>query len=36
MKGNAVWTWEELVNLFAEMLPEFHHKETGKFLDGKM
>ncbi len=27
---------EELVSLFNEMIPEFNHKETGKFLDGRM
>ena len=32
----GVWTRGDLVNLFNEMLPEFHHKETGKFLDSRM
>jgi len=30
------WTKEEIVALFHKMLPEFGHKETGKYLDGKM
>jgi FlaA1/EpsC-like NDP-sugar epimerase len=30
------WTRLDLIELFNEMIPEFNHKETGKFLDGKM
>ena len=30
------WNKEEIVNLFNRMIPEFGHKETGKYLDGKM
>lgn len=30
------WTREDLVKLFNEMIPEFNHKETGKFLDNRM
>jgi FlaA1/EpsC-like NDP-sugar epimerase len=30
------WTRLELIDLFNEIIPEFNHKETGKFLDGKM
>ena len=30
------WSKEEIVNLFSRMIPEFGHKETGKYLDGKM
>ena len=26
----------ELIDLFNWMIPEFNHKETGKFLDGRM
>ena len=33
-KGN--WTRESLVRLLKRMLPELEHKETGKFLDGRM
>jgi len=31
-------TWEkaEIVDLFNEMIPDFDHKETGKYLDGRM
>ncbi len=30
------WEKEDLVNLFKEVLPNFKHKETGKYLDEKM
>lgn len=36
MKAKRRWTKEEIVSLFYEMIPEFGHKETGKYLDGKM
>lgn len=31
-----IWNKEQIVKLFFEMLPDFGHKETGKYLDGKM
>lgn len=30
------WTKEQIIQLFNKMLPDFSHKETGKYLDGKM
>ena len=30
------WSKEQIVRLFFKMLPNFAHKETGKYLDGKM
>jgi FlaA1/EpsC-like NDP-sugar epimerase len=30
------WFRQELIDIFSQMIPEFNHKETGKFLDGKM
>lgn len=30
------WQKSEIVNLFNEMIPDFNHKETGKYLDGRM
>lgn len=36
MQSSLKWTKEEIVKLFFYMLPEFGHKETGKYLDGKM
>lgn len=35
-KNAKSWTKEEIVTLFYKMIPEFGHKETGKYLDGKM
>ena len=32
----AVWEKAPIVDLFNEMIPEFDHKETGKYLDGRM
>lgn len=36
MKQAQCWEKEEIVSLFHEMIPNFGHKETGKYLDGKM
>lgn len=36
MKARMAWNKEEIVKLFFTMLPDFAHKETGKYLDGKM
>ncbi len=36
MKIRGTWDRGELIDLFNRMIPEFNHKETGKFLDGKM
>ena len=30
------WTKDEIVTLFHKMIPDFGHKEAGKYLDGKM
>lgn len=30
------WTKEQIVDQFHRMIPGFEHKETGKYLDGKM
>lgn len=35
-KNAKIWTKEEIVTLFHKMIPDFGHKETGKYLDGKM
>lgn len=35
-KNNLAWTKEEIVKEFFTMIPDFGHKETGKYLDGKM
>ena len=36
LRSTGAWSRGDLVALFNEMLPEFHHKETGKFLDNRM
>ncbi len=36
MKTSKSWTKDEIVSLFFKMIPDFGHKETGKYLDGKM
>ncbi|GFO69230.1 UDP-N-acetylglucosamine 4,6-dehydratase [Geomonas limicola] len=36
LKKRGMWTKEEMVQLFTVMIPEFGHKETGKYLDGRM
>lgn len=36
MKQRGKWTKEELVDLFHLVLPNFGHRETGKYLDSKM
>lgn len=35
-KENKFWTKGQVVHLFSHMIPDFDHKETGKYLDGKM
>ncbi len=36
MKTRKNWSKEEIVALFFKMIPDFGHKETGKYLDSKM
>lgn len=36
MKLNLIWTKEMIVDLFHNLIPNFGHKETGKYLDSKM
>ncbi len=35
-RNSKHWTKEEIVSLFHKMIPDFGHKETGKYLDSKM
>ena len=35
-KIDLSWTKEQIVKEFFKMIPDFGHKETGKYLDGKM
>jgi FlaA1/EpsC-like NDP-sugar epimerase len=36
MKSEKSWQKEQIVELFFKMIPDFGHKETGKYLDSKM
>lgn len=36
LRSQGLWTKESLVEFFYELLPEFKHLETGKYLDAKM
>jgi FlaA1/EpsC-like NDP-sugar epimerase len=36
IKQSNNWNKKEVINLFNKMIPDFGHKETGKFLDSKM
>jgi FlaA1/EpsC-like NDP-sugar epimerase len=36
IKASKSWKKEEIVDLFNYMIPNFNHKETGKYLDSKM
>lgn len=36
LKKSGQWNKDDLVQMFGQMIPEFGHKETGKYLDGKM
>ena len=36
LRIQPVWEKAPIVDLFNEMIPDFDHKETGKYLDGRM
>lgn len=36
LKSAKMWTKQDILNLFYTMIPDFGHKETGKYLDSKM
>ena len=36
MKSAGKWSKKDIVKLFFSMISDFDHKETGKYLDGKM
>ncbi len=36
LKENKKWNKEDIKQLFHKMIPDFGHKETGKYLDSKM
>ncbi len=36
LRAKAFWTKDDIIKLYFSLLPNFSHKETGKFLDQKM
>jgi len=36
MQLGRKWTRQHIIDVFNQMIPEFNHRETGKFLDGRM
>lgn len=36
IRAKPIWDKPEIVELFNQMIPGFAHKETGKYLDGRM
>jgi len=36
LRNQQVWGKAPIVGLFNQMIPDFDHKETGKYLDGRM
>ena len=36
LRAKTIWTKEEIVKLYFVLLPDFYHKETGKYLDERM
>ncbi len=36
LKNSKKWEKKDIVDLFFKMIPDFGHKETGKYLDSKM
>ena len=36
LRNQQVWEKGPIVDLFNQMIPDFDHKETGKYLDGRM
>ena len=36
LRNQKVWEKQPIIDLFNKMIPDFNHKETGKYLDGRM
>ena len=36
LRSQKVWGKKPIISLFKMMIHDFDHKETGKYLDGKM
>ena len=36
LRASLAWTKADILSLFHDILPDFAHKETGKYLDARM
>ena len=36
LREKGIWSKDDIVKLFFNLLPEFDHQETGKYLDQRM
>jgi FlaA1/EpsC-like NDP-sugar epimerase len=36
LRNKGIWTKEDILELYFNLMPEFSHKETGKYLDQRM
>jgi FlaA1/EpsC-like NDP-sugar epimerase len=36
LRAKAIWTKDDIIKLYFDLLPDFSHKETGKYLDQRM
>ena len=36
LRDHGKWSKEDIISEYKKLLPEFNHKETGKYLDQKM
>tara|TARA_B100001063_G_scaffold245082_1_gene279657 strand:+ start:226 stop:1425 length:1200 start_codon:yes stop_codon:yes gene_type:complete len=36
LQSDGIWNKQDIIKLFFDLLPEFAHKETGKYLDERM
>lgn len=36
LRAQTIWEKSQIIELFNKMVPDFDHKETGKYLDGRM
>ena len=36
LRGQSAWRKNDILDLYYGLLPDFYHKETGKYLDEKM
>ena len=36
LRDNGSWSKQNIIDLYYDLLPDFQHKETGKYLDQRM